>query len=362
MADNLSYYVLLGIFGIGLHLIALYAMRNRLKHNNYFVIILFSMMLSWVILVFAPYYKVTDQVEIVENLVNFALITVLIIFLNAYLYYESLLNLKPPVWRLTVFIFIFLLNTGLIILDMTRIYRTEWLFFITYTSALIVCIFVLSVLIETHKLKNHNAVKIDIIAVLFMLIGSLIYQYHALLVQNGVVVRFTPESSSVYTFGAIFFLGSVFILAYNSHKNGDYIHYLPIQIYSILLYNGAGLLAYKREIQYENIEGLQEPADLISGALMAFDGFFKGILGTKAKLTHINASAYEFAFSELPNKGGTVVVISSKVNYFVNKSLKKLGSAMSPELLSVINKPGIGQGSNEKIDALIKEHFPYINF
>ena len=254
---------------------------------------------------------------------------------------------------------IFLFNGGLIFLDLVRVYRTDWLFFITYISALIVCILVLSVLLQSFKLNSHSAVKIDIVAILFMFVGNIIYQIHALLVQNGILVRFTQESSSVYTLGAACFLGAVFILAYNSHKNGDYIHYLPIQIYAILLYNKGGLLAYKREIKYEQADVLKEPAELVSGALMAFGGFFKEILGTKAKLTHINASAYEFAFAELLNKGGTIVVISSKVNYFVNKSLKKLSSAISS---NSINKPGIAHNSSEKIDDLIKHHFPYLNF
>ncbi len=360
MVENLGYYIFIGIFGVILHLIALYVMRNRLKHNAYFIVILFSMMSSWVILVFTPYYEGINQLELVKILMDFALLSVAIVFINAYLYYESLLNNRAPLWRFTFFICVFLFVVGLIILDLFNVYNAPNLFFITYFSGTIASFFVLYVLQKTFKLNKHKAIKIDIIAVILMLIGTIIYEYHGLLVSNGIIIRFTIESSSIYTFGAIFFLGAIFVLAYNSYLYGDYIHFLPVEIHTILIYNKAGLLAYNKTfgIQKEGI--LKQPEMLISGALMAFTGFFKEILGTKEKLTHIQTTGFEFLFSELPNGEGTLVILLSKANYFIAKSFKKFSNSIPKDILNIINKPGMLGYYQIQIDKILKENFPYL--
>jgi hypothetical protein len=48
------------------------------------------------------------------------------------------------------------------------------------------------------------------------------------------------------------------------------------------------------------------------------------------------ASDYEFLFSELPDSSGTLVVITSGANYFLNKSLQKFTNLLSVELLDEI--------------------------
>jgi len=362
MEYNLAYYVFLGIFGIALHLIVLYAMRNRLKHNVYFIVILFCMLSSWMILVIAPYYQSIGQLQIVDNLIVISLLVVDLVFFNAYLYYESLLNFKPPLGRFVFFFSIFVFLIGLMLLDVFEVYHSENLFILTYLSGSFASIFVLYVLFKTLKINNHNAVKVDIFAVFLMFIGTIAYTFHGILIYLGIITRFTAESSTIYSICAIFMLGAVLVLGINSHLYGDYIHFLPVQIHTILIYNKAGILAYSQNFSSDKGEVLKQPEMLISGALMAFDGFFKEILGANANLKHIYATGFEFMFAEIPEDKGNIVIITSKANYFIYKSLKKFSQSVPPEIVEIINKAGMRGKYQEELNQLIKKHFPYLIF
>ena len=116
------------------------------------------------------------------------------------------------------------------------------------------------------------------------------------------------------------------VLMVNQLKSGDYVYYIPVPIHSILIYNYGGVLVYSQTVSHAHSAHvlLKESEILISGGLSGFSMFFKEILGSNAKLSHIVASPYEFLFSELPGLSGTMVLITSGANYFLKKSLKNL--------------------------------------
>ena len=126
------------------------------------------------------------------------------------------------------------------------------------------------------------------------------------------------------------------------------------------MYNKAGLLAFNQNYDVPEEDVLKQPGMLISGALMAFTGFFKEILGTKEKLTNIITTGYEFLFSELPGETGTIIILASKVNFFLSQSLKKFSKTMPKEIIEKINKPGLLGDYGEKLNEHIIENFPYL--
>ncbi len=88
--------------------------------------------------------------------------------------------------------------------------------------------------------------------------------------------------------------------------------------------------------------------------------FFKEILGSNAKLSHIVAFPYEFLFSELPGLSGTMVLITSGANYFLKKSLEKFTNLLTFELLDDIKNQLRIDTLTERLDETVTKAFPYL--
>lgn len=357
----LSIYIVLGLSGIALMVIAGYFMRNRLKGNPFLITIGIAWGASWFSLIIVGILNDINSPYKDQGMV-FATYTSVVIFFAAYLYYEALLTVNPPIWRFTIFFTGFLFQTGFHLLVFLGILSTNTLIVITYFWSSVAALFAMYVILKTLQYNKHNAVKIDFLVVLTLFIGSILYQIHGYQSLLGTYALFTPLSTFVYGISAAVMLLAIFFLVLNSYLYGDYIHFLPVQVYSILVYNRGGLLVYFRNTKPTETNEFQVSEELISGALLAFSNFFQDILGTHAKLSYINATSYKFLISSLPEEYGTITLLTSRANYFITKSLKKFTRLIPKEILLGINKAGIEKDMDKQIDELVKEHFPYLDF
>lgn len=359
MVYSVLILLLVSIFGSLVLFFAGITMRKRLKNNPFMIIIMLAMLGSWItVLLFVLLYE-SDPL-IMEGIIITNSLIMGLIFFNGYLYYELLLNLRPNFNRFSFFLTLFILTIIFSVIAYTDVKIHNELYVFSYLSGSITCIFVLTVIKKTRSLFSHKALKIDFMAISLLFVGTIFYIIHGSLVVLGIIQRLTAESTLLYSAGATIFIIASFLLLLNSVINGNYIHFLPVILYNIILYNEGGMMVYNKQFNPYKEDKKDDSEALMSGALMAFSSFFKEVLGTKAKLTYINANNFKFLFSDIDDRKATLVVVASRANYFLKKSIKSFNKNVPKDFTKEINKFGIPDNIEEEIDDIIKKSFPYL--
>ncbi|MBD3353468.1 MAG: hypothetical protein GF364_18440 [Candidatus Lokiarchaeota archaeon] len=166
----------------------------------------------------------------------------------------------------------------------------------------------------------------------------------------------------IILFVAMIFMGvGIGILVVNKKRFGEMMYYIPIPIHRILIYNSGGVLVYSESVSLktEKFDFNQDDV-IISGALSAFSSFFKEILGTNELLEYIKTTQYHLTFSSLPNKSGTLVILSSGINSFIQRSLKKFSKNITPDLQQKMSNSDAFNSLKPVLDNIIITSFPYI--
>jgi hypothetical protein len=172
------------------------------------------------------------------------------------------------------------------------------------------------------KIYPKTAVKIDRASII--LVGSAAFiagtrELIDYIVGNESLTLTNANTDVIFVIAGIVLICGIAIMLVNTLKWGDYIFFIPVPVHVIMVYNDGGLLIYHRQVSPTlGGQGLDEREYLIPSALSAFSTFFQEILGSNEVLTHVSTQSYEFFFSKLPRDKGTIVVIASGSNFYLN--------------------------------------------
>jgi hypothetical protein len=211
------------------------------------------------------------------------------------------------------------------------------------------------------KVFYHKGLKLDLIAFIIVFLAFIPFLIISITIFTGLQTADSILNVALFIISnGLLCLAIIFLLA-NTMKHGDYIYSLPLPIYAIFIYNQGGVLTYYRRFKIEGRDDFfSKNETLVSGAFMAFGAFFKEILGAHTKLSYINAGDYEFFLTPLENDVGTLAIATSGVNYFFERSLRRLISQIPKELFEKINVVNSLDEFNSMLDPLIKKTFPYL--
>jgi hypothetical protein len=334
---------------------------NRVKNAPFIGYGLFSGVTLTTIYCLAAMYRVIYGMRnpILER---FSLIPVNWVFYFIYLYFEAIISIRIPLRRFLLMTLFMAINTTLIFLDVLQLFAVENLFSLfatfSYLYGSIVAIFAIVVIHYTLRLANLLPLKIDLLAGVFVLFGTLTFQI------SGLISFFSQEAILWFWIGNCFYLTGLLMILINALKNVNYIYSIPNPISAILIYNTNGILIYGREFENYKMRALKKTDAVISGALTAFSEFFKTLMGEDANFKFIESTIYDFHFKRLSKEIGTLVVATAKSNYILRKSMENLVKEFSDFAIDSHQWTEGGYVSEiyEQFDKLVKKHFPYLIF
>jgi hypothetical protein len=284
-----------------------------------------------------------------------------IIFFLAYYYFEGLLGVTPPIKRF-MFIFGSFIIIEVILIYTIFVFDTRYgLLFVVAIYGSIVSIFALNVIIHSIKNSKEKAFLLDLFAVSMIFLAMSLFEIMEILYIFYLFPSGSEIITSLYIIGNLLFFIALVAFVGTSYRYSETIHFIPIEVHALMLYNKGGILVYHQTFNPEN-HVIKLAEHLISGALMSFSSFFKESFGTKAKLSYINASSFEFLFTTLRDDIGEFVIIASKANYYLKQSLSRFTKNIPDTILDKINLPGKTLNSDEELKILLKKAFPYLKF
>ncbi len=363
MSFDLNTIVLvLGMFGMFILFLAFKSMRIRLLESKFlFVAVLAAFCFLLTFLLF--YYELMQGdlilAEFFKKLCPAPLCT---IWIAGFYYYEGMINDRPDLGRSLLFLGLFTSIMGYIIFDLFGFISIPF----ASTIGLVLGfwygtsfhIFAIHVTRKILKLFQRRNIKIDYFSLILVGTSTFFVGLYYLLEVWGI-----PESFRLIWggIGGVFVLTGASILGLNQYKHGDYIFNTPVPIHVVMIYGDSGQLIYSRNVHPISARPLLGDKDiLISGALTAFQIFFKEILGKKTQLRRIDATDYEFFFMPLIHNEGTVVLVASGSNYFLHKSIKKFASSINEDFLKQLNDTHEIDKFNDQLDEILLTSFPFL--
>ncbi len=286
------------------------------------------------------------------------LLLMALFFFSGYLYFEALINVRPNLIRLMIAIAFLIILITIILLNIFSLYTSGYIIFYTFASGLFTAGFGMSVTLKMLKIFNHKGLKIEFLALLLLFIGSIIILYMDFSTSSGLFPADSGMGLVLYFISAIFLVATIFSLCFEIIFFDNYVPLLPLPIHSVLIFDQKGELIYNHYFSVMKDNSFKERGETLSNVLIKFSSFFKEILGTKAKLTYIDAFSYNFHFSEFSNSLGTMVVVASESNYYLKHSINKFTKKLPKETLGKINDKS--QDLHKEFDNLLKDAFPYL--
>ncbi len=281
-------------------------------------------------------------------------------FFSGYLYFEALINVRPNLFRLMIALGSLIILLTIILLNILSIYTSGFIIFYTFLSGLFTAGFGLSVTSKMLKRYNHKGLKIEFLALLLLFVGSIVILFMDYATSSGYYTLKSGFGLMLYFISAVFLVATIFSLCFEIIFFENYVPLLPLPIHSVLIFDQKGELIYNHYFSALKDESFKETGENLSNVLIKFSSFFKEILGTKAKLTYIDAFSYNFHFSEFNDGLGTMVVVASESNYYLKHSIIKFAKKLPKETLGKINEKS--QDHHKEFDNLLKEAFPYLEF
>ena len=207
--------------------------------------------------------------------------------------------------------------------------------------------FIQKTCINAHRLMKERATQLELIAIGIISLSFIFYFF------SGQIFTLLRDYVSI---------AGQTLLVINYMINKDYIFRLTFPVHDIYLINRAGILVYHRHVSTRNIPDLDPSKQAaISGAIKAISIIVKETLGSGANLKFFDAEEYKMYFSELKEKSGIVIVITSGNNYYLQKSITIFSNSFSDALIQGINQSLTNKGELSKIlDDHLREAFPYL--
>ena len=164
-----------------------------------------------------------------------------------------------------------------------------------------------------------------------------------------------------YNIGLFFITLAAFFLAVNYLIYGEHIYRIPKPIYSIMVYNNAGLPVYTRRFIIHGKNILKTDEMLITGALTAISTLIKESLGEKATLNNMNVGTYQIVFLPLPNNQGMMTAILLENSYHFQKSLERFIALIPAHVINLMDSSDINTAEFAKLlEPVIIKIFPYL--
>lgn len=355
MADEIISLVISIIFAISASFALIFAGKRLWQAPYLLHAVISAVILTFIFLWSTIYLTLTGQPF--QLLVNFSMIPLDFVFFFLYLYFEALATVRPPPKRIVPVIFLSIFNltfNGLNTLyQFTNANLLPLFATLTYFYGMLIFAFGVSVFRRTYTIYRKTAIKIDLGTFTTALASTILFQ------MAGICTYYFEWAVQLFWVGDVIFIGAMGLMVLNSMINGGYLYYIPHPIQAILVLNEGGVLVYEQTFE-SGVQKLQKGPDLISRALTAFSSFFKEVLGTDTKFTHINAEKFDFYFQDLPDNVGTLVIVASSANLILLKSMRKLAQSLPRDLLNAIENFH-GKMLFTEFDNLIKGYFPYLN-
>ncbi len=325
---------------------------------------------------------VANMISIMENiyLISIGQVLIALGFLLIFLHYEAMINRKPNLvfWSILIAGFVM----GVVNQIISLYYWTmvlEWpinvdfnalsgegssdlfipfLFFTRfYTYTILIMLILLRalwIIRRIHHLAQIRATQVETIGIcLLLLYRSLFFPRFFVSEQAWFAISSVALGVSII---------GVLIVLFNYLVHADYIHLLPFPIHSFMVYSQNGLLRYARKVE-QSRAAMGEQDHLISGAFTAISALIKQTLGGQAKIEYIDAHNYQIYFTEIPQEGGTLVVIAYGDTALFSQSLKRCVDSLPDSLLDSIKSMGGDVTEMESLlDAHIQRSFPYVHF
>jgi hypothetical protein len=365
MALQLNTMVIIAaFFAILFLLIAFRSMRIRLLESGFLFIAVIS----------AFFFALFFGLSYVERAINQDTVQALIfektsfiplctIWISGYYYYEGMIHDHPILSHQLFFLIMYAGSLVFMIMNIADAYVDGYMMneiakVIVFWYGTIFHTFAIIVTRKILQTYNRRNIKIDMISLITVGSGTFFVGSYFLLPLFGVS---SNNALIPGVIGAVLIITGIAVLGLNQYKSGDYIFNTPVLIHVVLIYNKGGQLVYSRNVHPESVISLFGNKDaLISGALSAFGSFFKEILGTHNRLTHLDATGYEFFFSPLAHEEGTVVLVASGSNYFLHKGLKKFVQGIPSSMSQEMNTTGEVSHFEDPLDANLIKSFPFL--
>jgi hypothetical protein len=354
------FYLVLSTVGLVLLLIASIRGAKRLKQNPFLLMVGVNLLIVLILFLIFALAGIEQDARKLSSVFLFILLST--IFFSGYLQYESLIHVKPSPLRFLYFFGLLIASLTFNSLSALNFTSIKYNMILTFLIGISYVMFSIVVVIQKTKIYKYKALKIDILTKIILLLSCIILELYGQFYAFEVFVQEHPVMITMALLGATLLAFSFFFFILNYNINGKNIQVLPIKIFNIMTFNSLGEQVYNCKIQSQEGHKSRDVEQLVSKALISFSNFFKELLGMNTQLGYINAGSHRFIFKEIKDKRGTVVIVSSDINYFLNQSISRFAHVLPEKLLEDINGEKITSRIQENFDILIKKNFPYLNF
>ncbi len=290
----------------------------------------------------------------------------LVVFFFVYLHFEAISNIKPSFWRYTItltYTTICISFGSLIFFNIISDYNLYYLilYWIYSGYGVFILLYPLKVSINSYLLTKEKATVLEMLSICLILLSNIVYifEYPLNLYK---INPFTNFFLTISDLSIVLFLIGLIILMSNYLINPDYLYRLPFPVYEIVIINKAGNIAYDQRLSsVKALELYSERGFRMIGVLSVISKIIKETLGTENQLKSIDSGNYKIFFSQIPNESGLVAILSSGLNYFLQKSLDNFAQFIPMDLIENINSAkALDEDAINKLDTLFLKHFPYL--
>jgi hypothetical protein len=339
-------------------------MRIRLTDSPYLMVAAISAIIFTILIIIMLYSNWKHNENQFLLFQKLAMLPLLTIFIAGYFYYEAFITVNPPLPRVILFLSLYIFVLTFNLFNLFNLFAMgnmhSFTVMLTFFYGSLFHAFAFWVYSRILKLWNRFMIKIDLLSLLLVGLSMTLVAISFGMEFGGIISFLSLEQMGFLLVAMVLMIVGIGILMFNNIKWGDYVYYIPIPIHMILIYNAGGLMVYSRNVHTKSAELIRLSEVLLSGGLSGFSSFFQEILGSNSKLTYINAKSYEFLFQDLPEELGTLVVISSGTNYFLQKSMKRFVNAIGPELLNKIRLCAEIKSMEAELDTIVMKKFPFL--
>ena len=275
-----------------------------------------------------------------------------------YLHFEALSSPRLTTWRQSFILAFAFICLTFIMPYFFNLYNDlrftdSMIEILTYLFGITCLLICLNVALNTNRLVKERATRIELMSIILILFGHLVSLYAFISQIN--------SSDIIAISGYILIILGLMLFASNYIIHKNYIYRLPFPVHQIMVINKAGILAYSRSVSVISIPDLDDTKEfLVSGLLTAIKGLIAETLGSDTRIKFVDTTKYKIFFSEIPNKGGIITIISSGGTYYLKRSLKLFSLSITPEMYKQIQDPDQKESLIESIDCLILNAFPYL--
>ncbi len=341
---------------------------RKLKKKQISSYLMVALAFALVSLLFYFGYLLTIQSNLDSSIYfeGLSYLFLLIVFFFVYLHFEAISSIKPSLWRYSItltFTIVCLSFGSLIFFNIISDFNLYYLilYWIYSVYGVFILLYPLKVSKNSYMLTKEKATVLEMLSIFLILSSNIGYiiEYPLNLYKINPFAHFVI---SMTDFSNILFLIGLIILMSNYLINPDYIYRIPFPVYEIVIISKAGNIAYDQRLSSVIAPELySERGFLMIGVLSIISKIIKETLGTENQLKSIDSGNYKIFFSQIPNERGLVAILSSGLNYFLQKSLDNFAQFIPMDLIEKINSAkALDEDTTNKLDTLFLKNFPYL--